>query len=369
MLANRTVLYDYHKAHATIGEFGGFEMPLWYEGIVQEVHAVRNSAGIFDVSHMGRIIFTGRDAGRFLDHIMTNDMSGMDVLQTRYALICNEEGGVVDDTIVFRTGEESYVAFWNASNRQKDNSWAMGRIGAYDVRMEDRSDSTFMIALQGPMAERVLQPMCGIDLSVFKRHKGAFTNIAGRECYLTRTGYTGEDGFELFSLSGDGGPQLWDRLICGGAKPAGLGARDVLRLEAGLPLYGHELSDTINPIQAGLGFAVRMDKADFIGRSALSMAVRDPPLKRLVGLRMVGRGIPRQGYAVLSRGLEVGVVTSGTFSPTLNEPIALALVEGSLQNGTEVQVRIRGADHGAKISGTPFYDLSLFGFRRKAISP
>jgi aminomethyltransferase len=368
-MASKTLLYDYHAAHATMGEFGGFEMPLWYEGIVPEVQAVRHGAGIFDVSHMGRILFSGKDSGRFLDHIMTNDMSGMAVMQTRYALICNDGGGVVDDTIVVRTGEESHVAFWNASNRQKDNSWAEERMEGYDVKMEDCSGSTFMIALQGPMAEKLLQPICGIDLAGLKRHRGAWANVTGRKCYLIRTGYTGEDGFELFSLAGDGALQLWSHLIEGGAKPAGLGARDVLRLEAGLPLYGHELSDTISPIQARLDFAVKMDKGDFIGKKALAAIIRDPPLRRLAGLKMVGRGIPRQGYPILKGGRDVGVVTSGTFSPTLGRPIALAFIEGSIPQGTEVQVRIRGADHAATISGTPFYDQNSYGLKRKAVLP
>lgn len=368
-MPGRTLLYDYHAAHATMGEFGGFDMPLWYEGIVPEVNAVRNGAGIFDVSHMGRILFSGKDAGRFLDNIMSNDMSGMSVMQTRYALICNDKGGVVDDTIVVRISEESFVAFWNASNRQKDNAWASERMGGYDVTMEDRSGSTFMIALQGPMAEKILQPMCEIDLSALKRHRGASANVAGRDCYLIRTGYTGEDGFELFSLANNGALQIWNRLIEGGAKPAGLGARDVLRLEAGLPLYGHELSDTINPIQARLDFAVRMDKAGFVGKQALLMIASEPPRRKLAGLKMVGRGIPRQGYAILHKGVDVGAVTSGTFSPTLNKPIAMAFVESSLQQGDEVQVRIRGADHDATISGMPFYDQGIFGFRRKAPQP
>ncbi len=344
-------------------------MPLWYEGIIPEVEAVRHGAGIFDVSHMGRILFSGKDAGRFLDHIMTNDMSGMAVMQTRYTLICNERGGVVDDTIVFRTGDEDYVAFWNASNRQKDNSWARERMGGYGVKMEDHSESTFMIALQGPRAENILQPLCGIHLGGLKRHRGAWARVGDSECHVTRTGYTGEDGFELFSLTGNGAMPLWERLIAGGAKPAGLGARDVLRLEAGLPLYGHELGDAISPIQARLDFAVKVDKGEFIGRDVLAAMIHDPPSRKLAGLRMVGRGIPRQGYPVLASGREVGVVTSGTFSPTVGAPIAMAFIETALPQGSEVQVRIRGADHAARITPIPFYDQKAYGFRREAAQP
>jgi aminomethyltransferase len=290
-------------------------------------------------------------------------------MQARYTLICNEEGGVVDDTIVVRTGEGSYVTFWNASNREKDTLWARERMGRFEVEMEDRSDASFMIALQGPMAPRVLQPLCGIDLSCVRRHRGAWTTVAGTECCVIRTGYTGEDGFEIFSLADRRALPLWNRLIDGGATPAGLGARDVLRLEAGLPLYGHELSDAISPLEAGLGFAVKMEKGEFVGRRAIAAIMREPLRRRLTGLRMKGRGIPRGGYAIFNGGRKVGVVTSGTFSPTLGGPVALGFIEGGLPDGAEVMVRIRGSDHGAILSETPFYDQSRFGWRRKANPP
>lgn len=363
-MANRTPLYPYHIDHATMGEFGGFEMPLWYGGIAQEVKAVRYSAGIFDVSHMGRTLFTGRDAGRFLDYLTTNDISGLQLMQARYTLLCNEEGGVVDDTIVVRTGEESFVAFWNASNRGKDMAWARRWMGGFDVEMEDCSDSSFMIALQGPLSQKILQPLCRFDLSLVKRNRGAWTTMEGLECCLTRTGYTGEDGFEIFTLSGRDALPLWNRLVEGGATPAGLGARDVLRIEAGLPLYGHELSDVISPVEAGLGFAVKPEKRDFIGKNAILAILRGPPKRRLTGLRMVGRGIPREGYPILRGGMEVGAVTSGTFSPTLGLPIALGFMEGEPRVGEEVSVRIRGSEHSAIVSKPPFYDQDRFGWRR-----
>jgi aminomethyltransferase len=366
-MASRTLLHPYHVAHATMGEFGGFEMPLWYEGIIPEVNAVRRKAGIFDVSHMGRTLFTGEGAGRFLDYLTTNDIAGLAPMQTRYTLICNEEGGVVDDTIAVRTGEESYVTFWNASNREKDTLWAKERRGRFEVKMEDRSDASFMIALQGPKAHQVLQPLCKIDLSRVKRHMGAWTRVAGMECCILRTGYTGEDGFEIFSLTDSGGAlPLWNRLIDGGATPAGLGARDVLRIEAGLPLYGHELTDTISPLEARLDFAVKMEKGEFVGRRAIAALMQKGLRRRLTGLRMRGRGIPRNGYAIFYQGKEVGVVTSGTFSPTLGGSIALGFIEGELPCGAELQVRIRGTDHSAFLSETPFYDQDSFGWRRKA---
>ena len=368
-MASKTQLHSYHVAHATMGEFGGFEMPLWYEGIMPEVNAVRREAGIFDVSHMGRTLFTGRGAGRFLDYLTTNDVAGLAPMQTRYTLICNDKGGVVDDTIAVRTGEESYVTFWNASNREKDTLWAKERMGRFEVEMEDHSDSSFMIALQGPMAHNVLQPLCVTDLSSVKRHRAAWTRVAGTECCVLRTGYTGEDGFEIFSLADGGALALWNRLIDGGATPAGLGARDVLRIEAGLPLYGHELSDVISPLEARLDFAVKMEKGEFVGKKAIAALMREPPRRRLTGLRMLGRGIPREGYAIFHGEREVGVVTSGTFSPTLGGPIALGFIEGRLPCGTEVRVRIRGSDHSAVLSETPFYDRDRFGWRRKTNPP
>lgn len=363
-MAKRTVVHPYHAAHATMGEFGGFEMPLWYEGIAEEVGAVRRSVGLFDVSHMGRTLLRGRGAGRFLDYLTTNDMLGLAPMQARYTLICNDKGGVVDDTIVARTGEESYVAFWNASNREKDDTWARARMRGFEVEMEDRSEGSFMFALQGPRAQKVLQPLCDEDLSGVKKHRGVRTRVAGRGCWAFRTGYTGEDGFEIFTLSKGGGPRLWKRLVEAGAKPAGLGARDVLRIEAGLPLYGHELSDTISPLEARLGFVVKMGKGDFVGKAAIATTGEKPLRRVLMGLMVEGRGIPRTGYMIFSGGREVGVVTSGTFSPTLGRPIALGFVDGGLRFGDGVQIRIRGSDHAATLSETPFYDKSVFGWSR-----
>lgn len=368
-MVERTVLYPYHVQHATMGEFGGFEMPLWYEGIVAEVNVVRNSVGIFDVSHMGRTLFTGKGAGRFLDYLTTNDVAGLAQMQARYTLICNEDGGVVDDIIVARIGEESFVAFWNASNRMKDASWASERMQGFEVKMDDRSDSSFMVALQGPASQRILQPLCEVDLSSIKRFRGAQVRVAGIDYYIFRTGYTGEDGFEIFSLCNGEEPPLWGRLINSGAKPAGLAARDVLRIEAGLPLYGHELGDSISPYEARLDFAVKMEKGEFIGRRAIASLLLNPPQRRISGLRMVGRGIPRAGYRVLSDGREVGVISSGTFSPTIGRPIALGFIDSRLPHSAEVRVKIRDVDHAATLVEPPFYDQERFGWRRKAVPP
>ena len=351
----KTPLYDCHVAlGGKMVAFGGYSLPVQYPtGVIAEHMAVRKQAGLFDVSHMAELVLKGPDALANAQMLLTNDLSDMADGQVRYSPMCNERGGVVDDMVVYRFHDDCYMMVVNAANHQKDADWVRAHLSG-DVQFEDISDQVAQIALQGPQSEAILTKLCPVENHPAKYY--TFTNnveVAGCTCLLSRTGYTGEDGFELYCAPADA-PALWDALTAAGALPCGLGARDTLRLEAAMPLYGHELSPSINPYEAGLGIFVKLEKPDFIGKAALERA--RPVSRRRVGLQMTGRGIAREGCPVYDGGRQVGVVTSGTHCPWVGQAVALALVDAAYKEpGTPLQVDVRGRRVDAQVVKTPFY--------------
>lgn len=360
----RTALCDLHlRAGAKMIGFGGWEMPVQYAGIVAEHRKVRESAGVFDVSHMGRLFLSGRDAGDFLQFTATNDVRSLSPGQALYTLVCNQDGGVRDDMLISRIGDE-YLMVPNASNHEKIVGWigellANFRGGGAQVVLADRTADTVMIAVQGPRAQEILQPYVEIDLNGVRFFRLGRTRVMGADGIVSRTGYTGEDGFEVI-LPNDAGIALWSRFVevaaSGTIALAGLGARDTLRLESGLPLYGHELSEEINPVEAGLARFVRDGEGDFVGREALVRIARAGSERRLVGLEIADGAIARQGTVVQSNGADVGLVSSGTFSPTLERSIAMAFVASEVANSRPpISVIVRGNTHPSQVVDLPFF--------------
>jgi aminomethyltransferase len=349
----RTPLYDEHKAlGARLVDFAGYEMPVQYEGIKAEHEAVRNHAGLFDVSHMGEAVFRGPEAEAAVQRLVTRDVGRLDSGQAGYCAVCYEDGGTVDDVIVYRR-EDDFLIVINASNREKDVEHFRKNTEDLDVEVADESDDWALLALQGPKAAELLQDLTSTDLSGLKPFRFARGEVEGVPALISRTGYTGEDGFEIY-LRPDGAPRVWRRLIEAGAAPAGLGARDTLRLEAGLCLYGNELDAETTPLEAGIGFAVHLDKEPrFIGQRALLLEDTGRLRKKLVGFEMEGRGIARHGHHVTSGAEIVGEVTSGTKSPTLDRAIGLALVDPGVDDWFEVVIRDNPVP--AKAVPLPFY--------------
>ncbi len=362
----RTPLYDLHlAAGAKMVEFGGWEMPVQYSGIIAEHRKVREAVGIFDLSHMGRVYVSGRNALRFLQALATNDVEKLALGQVQYSLICNREGGVRDDILVYRLGDSDYLLVVNASNRLKVLGWmeevlgGLAGAGKAELSIRDRTLETVMVGVQGPSSVSLLQPYVELPLEGLRYYHGAPSRVVGAEGYVSRTGYTGEDGFEAI-LPAEAGRQLWQQLAqvasTGAAALAGLGCRDTLRLEAGMPLYGHELEESINPFEAGLGRYVHPEKPELVGREALLRIRTAGPKRQLVGLEVTDRAIARQGTPVVVAGTEVGRVTSGSFSPTLDRSIAMALVAPEVAaERPPLEVAVRGAAHPAQIVGLPFY--------------
>jgi aminomethyltransferase len=359
LTVRRTPLYELHRAAgARFTEFGGWEMPVQYRGVLAEHAAVRNAVGLFDVSHMGEIEVTGSGALDLCQLVTTNDASKLAVGQAQYTLWCDESGGTIDDTILYRLGEERFFFCVNASNAPICASWIEEKArGRANVAVRDRSDALGLIAIQGPRAAALLRRVQGGEPCGLPRFGCVETTVAGVACMAARTGYTGEDGFELF-VDGGSLPTLWQALLGAGgelgAEPIGLGARDTLRLEAALPLYGHELGRDISPLEAGLGWAVRLDKGDFLGAAALRRVKQEGPARRLIGLRMIDPGIARAEHPVWSGARQVGTVTSGTKSPTLGAAIALALVARDALDAS-LSVEIRGRRLAAERVPLPFY--------------
>jgi aminomethyltransferase len=355
----RTACHAWHIAHGgRMVDFAGWEMPVQYSSIVAEHHAVRRAAGLFDIAHMGRLKFTGPDAARFLDYLVTNDVPSLAVGQIKYALVTNEQGGILDDVLVYRM-TDSHMLVVNASNRLKILGWIERHRGTFNVTIDDQTVPQFMLALQGPLAQSLLQPLVDVDLAAMKYYFGAPARLLGNPGYVSRTGYTGEDGFEAI-VPAQHAPVLWESLITAGTPKgllaAGLGCRDTLRLEAGMPLYGHELNESIDPFTAGLAFGVRLDAGDFIGRAALIAAKANPNRPRRVGLELSGKRIAREGALVFAGDQEVGRVTSGTYSPTLEKSIAMAYVPaGRATPGTGLTIDIRGKREPATVVKLPFY--------------
>jgi aminomethyltransferase len=358
----RTPLFERHRAlGARLVEFGGWEMPVQYSGILEEHKAVRQRAGLFDVSHMGEFRVEGPGALDFLQGLVPNDVSRLAENQALYSQICLENGGTLDDLIIYSRGAERYMVVVNAGTMEKDWAWfSQHSNGHADVSLTNVSDATGLIALQGPAAQRILQPLTATPLESILYYHCLPGTVSSIECLISRTGYTGEDGFELYCTAEHTG-ELWDTLLAAGQPegllPCGLGARDTLRLEAGYCLYGHELTESITPLEAGLGWTVKLNKgADFIGKQALEDEKRDGLRQKLVGLVPRERGIPRAGYGIFANGERVGEVTSGTQAPTLGHPVALGYVPPiHAAPGTTVEIDIRGKLVPAEIVALPFY--------------
>jgi aminomethyltransferase len=369
-MGRRTPLYDRHvAAGARMVDFAGYDMPLQYSGIRDEHLAVRARAGVFDVSHMGEVIVNGAGAPGFVQRLVTNDVARLVPNQCLYTVMCNDRGGIVDDLIVLRGSRENhFVIVVNAATREKDVGWMQDHAGS-DVGVQDLSDELALIAVQGPRAVDILEPLARMDddapaLRELRPFHSAGLSLAGitdaRVQWISRTGYTGEDGFEIYIDGGRAG-QLWDAIIEAGTGagliPAGLGARDTLRLEAGLRLYGQDMDDDTDPYSCGLGWTVKLDKGDFIGADALR-TLRESPPRRFVGLRLGPRTIARHGQRVLQAGDDVGTVTSGTFGFTVGTAVATASVVPDLKTNGGVAVDIRGTEAPADVVPLPFYKRS-----------
>jgi len=358
----RTPLHDLHvELGARMVPFAGYEMPVQYRSIIEEHRAVRSAVGIFDLSHMGEIEITGEEAVAFLRRALVSDPGALDVGQAQYSMACQDDGGVIDDLIVYRLEEGRYWIVCNASNRTAvvEHLGALLERGDFGAALDDRSDRTALVAPQGPRAAEVLAGLTDLDLDAIGNYRAASGTVAGIDCLVARTGYTGEDGFELFCAARDA-RRVWEAVAeagaAHGAQPCGLGARDTLRLEAGMPLYGNELSRETNPFEVNLGRVVKLDKGDFVGRAALQAIQQAGPKRKLIGLRMIDNAIPRAGYAVLAEGRPAGHVTSGTLSPTLGEKIAMALVPAELAGiGNAFEVVVRDRPYRAEQVKLPFY--------------
>jgi aminomethyltransferase len=351
-----------HRWHADNGgrmvDFADWDMPVQYTSIVEEHHAVRKAAGLFDISHMGRLKFTGPDACRFLDYLVTNDVTNIALSRIRYALVCNKSGGVLDDVLVYAF-EDSYLLVVNASNRIKILDWIEQQRAGFDVVVEDLTTARCMIAVQGPQAADILSSLADANVAELKYYSGTEMTVCNQPALVSRTGYTGEDGFEVI-IDAEFGQTVWDAALEAGAasgiRACGLGCRDTLRLEAGMPLYGHELDETTDPLSAGLRFAVKLKAGDFVGRDALrTLADQTDRLVR-IGLQLEGRRIAREGATLHIGDREVGHVTSGTFSPTLERTIAMGYVTHDFTEvGTTLEVDIRGKRAAASVVELPFY--------------
>jgi aminomethyltransferase len=338
-------------------DFAGWDMPVQYTSIIDEHDAVRTASGLFDISHMGRLSFAGPDSLDLIQLVYTNNAVTMKEGQARYGLICNAQGGVRDDVLVYRW-PYGYAMVVNASNRAKIGSWLAEHKGTRDVNVTDRTFVTCMVAVQGPKALEQCRGLTPADADKLPYYFATPTTYHGKPCVVSRTGYTGEEGFEVM-VGAELGVPLWEDLIRRGVKPCGLGARDVLRLEAGMPLYGHELSEDIDPLQAGLGWAVKLDKGEFIGRDAIRRRQQDLTRRIRVGLELEGKRIAREGAAVTAQGQEVGRVTSGTFSPTLGKAVVMGYVDPEqTAPGTTCEVDVRGKPAAARVVPLPFYKRS-----------
>lgn len=361
-MCKKTPLYDVHVAlKGKMIPFAGYWLPVQYEtGIIAEHNAVRTACGIFDVSHMGEVLLEGKDALNNLQNLLVNDMDNMFIGRARYSPMCNERGGVVDDLLVCKTGDEKYLLIVNAANKDKDVAWIRDHLFG-DVRMEDQSDNTAQLALQGPRSRDILLKLA--DEKDIPEKNYTFkenVKVAGVNCLLSRTGYTGELGYELYCAPGDVVHLMKELLKAGepmGLIPCGLGARDTLRLEASMPLYGHEMNDEITPLETSLGFFVKMDKEDFIGKKAL-LEKGEPKVQR-VGLKVTGRGIVREDTPLFAGDQQAGRITSGTMCPYIQKAVAMALVENAYAAiGTQLEADVRGRRIPVEVIELPFYKRS-----------
>jgi len=358
----KTPLYDFHTAQGCrIVEFGGWDMPVSYTGIIEEHMAVRTAVGLFDVSHMGEFVVTGVEAEAFLDNLLTNRIAGLSVGKAVYSPMCAPDGGVVDDLIVYRTGESSFLVCVNASNIDKDFAWFEAHVQGFAVVVENHSAEYALLALQGPRAEDLLASWVSVELPALKRFHHVEATLDEIPVRICRTGYTGEDGFEIYCNAQDGVRLATTLLEAGracGLKLCGLGARDSLRMEAGYPLYGHEISDELNPLQGGIGWTVKFEKAAFIGKDALAACQQTGVNPRVVHFTLEGRRIAREGSKVFANGKEVGSVVSGTMSPVLGRPIGAAAIHFEDVDTSELYVDLRGHQLVLNVCRPPLHKLA-----------
>jgi aminomethyltransferase len=372
----RTHLHQFHRQNAKMFDFVGFYMPLWYKGIIPEHLAVRTRVGLFDTTHMGRALISGARSEDFLNYLTTNDVSRLEPLGAQYSTMCNEHGGIKDDLILFRLDQDQFFMVYNAVNREKDYKWIAQHSGIFDGKVEDVSDNIAMFALQGPNAQQTLQKIANVSMNTVERFKCRLTKVADINAFVSRTGYTGEDGFEIFvwetPLSEPAKAiRIWDAILNAGnefgIEPCGLGARDTLRLEAGLCLYGNDIDETTTPLEAGLNFVVKRKKEPFIGKDALIKQKAQGIKRKLVGLRALEKGILRPNQEVWKNNtLRIGYVTSGTFSPLLKSGIGMAYVAIEYTaEGEVVTVKVRDKSLRAEIAKLPFYEPSKYGYLRQ----
>ncbi len=363
-----TQLHDYHSKHAKLTEFAGYEMPLWYTTTTDEHLAVRNASGIFDVSHMGRFLVEGDQAADFLEGLVPTNVESQPPGKAFYTLMLNDRGGIIDDLIIEKLAADRYMVVVNAANAEADMKHMMGRAPqAFEIK--DKTSSSAMIAVQGPNASESLQPLTDLDLSQLKRFRCAETKVAGEDALVSRTGYTGEDGFEVIVYGtsnehAEGALKVWDRLAAT-STPCGLGARDSLRLEAGFPLHGSDIDQDTNPFQADLAWVISAGKGGYVGSEAIAESGAQPSSVLRRGL-ILDAGIPRHGFEVVDDSGRVGIVTSGTFSPVVRKGIALCRVRRDRSDlGSRVDVMVREYRQGGTIMKPPFYDEQLYGWKRQ----
>ena len=349
----RTCLYDKHVAlGALISPFGGFDMPIQYSNITDEHQAVRQHCGVFDVSHMGEVLVSGIDAERYVNHIFTNNVEGLAVGKILYGMMCYENGGVVDDLLVYKMADDRFFLVINAANIDKDWAWIQQQAEGFNVTLDNQSDYYGQLAVQGPEAERIMEEILNLPCSELT----FYTFKTMGDVIVSRTGYTGEDGFEIYATP-DYINQCWDKLMAAGVTPCGLGCRDTLRFEVGLPLYGDELSAEITPIMAGLGMFVKLDKEEFVGRDALAKQKAEGVAQKLVGIELQDKAIPRHGYTVMKDGQPIGTVTTGYHTISTDKSVCLALIDSQYAPlGTELEVQIRKKVFPGTVVKKRFYD-------------
>src|SRR6266852_438008 len=365
-MGRKTQIFEFHRGHGNIVDYAGFDLPVWFEGIIPECTTVRNRVGIFDVSHMGRVLVEGSDAASFLDRMTTNDVSSLALGRGHYSLFCNPTGGIIDDLTVFRIGSSKFLVVYNAGNREKDWNWLQRNKGSSKAALSDVSDQVAMFAVQGPKAGGVLRNISAARLDEIERYGTKEVKVMGLSCLVTRSGYTGEDGFEIYVWDApvnnpSNALAIWDMILAEGKefgiRPVGLGARDVLRLEAGMCLYGNDMDEKTSPVEARLNFAVRLDKkSDFVGRGPIQVQKEQGPGRVRVGFKIRDKGIPRQGQEIVLEDQSIGKVTSGTFSPTLGVSVGMGYVPPNISKvGTVFDVKIRDRNVSAEVVKLPFY--------------
>lgn len=352
-----TCLHDRHvKQGALMSPFGGFDMPIQYTNITDEHNAVRNAVGIFDVSHMGEVRVKGPEAEKYVNHIFVNDVTGAPDGQIFYGMMCYENGGTVDDLLVYKVNNNEFFLVINAANIDKDFAWIEKQTEGFNVDVKNESEYYGEVAVQGPKAEATMQEVLGLDMTALKFYNFVTIHMDGEDVIVSRTGYTGEDGFEIYG-SHDFTRKVWDKMMAAGVVPCGLGCRDTLRFEVGLPLYGDELSADITPLEASLSMFVKFDKPEFVGREALWAQKQEGVKHRIVGIELEGNAIPRHGYPVEIDGKQVGEITTGYRSISTGKSVAMAMIDKPYDKlGTEVEVRIRKKTFPAKVVKKRFYD-------------